>query len=356
MTGEARDDDLQRWVDEFDARQLVFENLRTEIENELRTAITVVDPEEDAAVQTELFKVHDLRSRVKKAKSFREKIGRKRYTDPFNEMRDVVGARVVCLFLSDLPTIDGIIREKFDVKDWQDKTQEAGPDKFGYRAVHYDCQIKPGYSGPHYDRIKDIWFEVQVRTILQDAWAVVEHILAYKGLRSIPSESRADFNALVGLFHLADKTFQQLRDAATQQDADAEAAVAMATGGPDLTVSRMPSVTAPDAPLNRSTVKALLRQLYPEREACDDSDYSELVEDFASAGVTGIRELQVLLSVGRDAALRREAESPPEDEDGNSGTYWDVGFARQSMKEALPEYSLPVRGWGDEDTGEDGEG
>jgi len=53
-------------------------------------------------------------------------------------MRDIVGARVVCLFLDDLPRIDNIIREKFDVKHYEDKTKEAGPDQFGYRAVHYD--------------------------------------------------------------------------------------------------------------------------------------------------------------------------------------------------------------------------
>ena len=338
MTGEARDHDLKRWVDEFDARQQTFEDLRVEVENALRTAITVVDPEEDAAITTQLFKVHDLRSRVKKCKSFLDKILLKRYTDPFNEMRDIVGARVVCLFLDDLPKIDNIIREMFDVKHSQDKTKEAGPDKFGYRAVHYDCKIKPSHSGPHYDHIKEIWFEIQVRTILQDAWAVVEHILGYKGPHSIPDESRADFSALVGLFHLADKTFQQLRDAATQQDVDAKTEVAEATGGQDITASPT-AVPIGDIGLNRSIVKALLRQLYPYREPSLDWQYSQFVEELAAVGVTGINQLHRLLISGHVSALRSEEANPPEDEDGNTYVRDDVWFARESVGFAMPEFS-----------------
>ena len=282
----------------------------------------------------------NLRSRVKKRKSFRDKILDKRYTDPFNEIRDIVGARVVCLFLDDLPPIDNIIREKFDVKNYEDKTKKAGTDKFGYRAVHYDCKIKPSYSGPHYNHIKEIWFEVQVRTILQDAWAVVEHILGYKGLHSIPDESRADFSALVGLFHLADKTFQQIRDSATQQDVAARTAEAEATGGRDITVSTPTAVAViADIGLNRSIVKALLRQLYADRVPNPDSVYSEFVEELAAVGVTGIKQLQALLISGHESARRREAANPPEDHDGKPAVFTDVGFARESVGFSMPEFS-----------------
>lgn len=330
------DDDVQAWVDRFDAEQLNLKALRQEIESELRTAITVVDTDDDAPTETQLFKVHDLRSRVKKRKSFLDKILRKNYSDPFNQMRDIVGARIVCLFLADLPAVDKIIREKFDVRDHQDKTKEAPPDQFRYRAVHYDCKIKPTYTGPHYDGIKEFWFEIQVRTILQDAWAVVEHILGYKGPNSIPDESRADFSALVGLFHLADKTFQQIRDTAAQQDVDAQAEVAEATGGKDITVSPPPAKIA-DLGLNRSVVKALLAQLYPDRLQTSDIHYSEFVEELAAVGVTSTRQLMPLLIGGHEDALRSEEENPPE-EKGRPTLYNRIGFARESMNYALPEF------------------
>lgn len=112
-------------------------------------------------------------------------------------------------------------------------------------------------------------FEIQVRTILQDAWAVIEHYLAYKGVNSIPDESRADFSALVGLFHLADRTFQQLRQSSVQQDVDAATEVAEATAEARINISATATV---DIGINRSTVKALLRSLYPDRKPSDDSD------------------------------------------------------------------------------------
>lgn len=349
---EARDEELQQWVDLYDAKLQTFKDLRGEVENELRSAVTVVDPDEDAGTSTQLFKVHDLRSRVKKRQSFRDKILLKRYSDPFDQMRDIVGARVVCLFLDDLPSIDEIIRDKFDVKRWEDKTKEAGPDRFGYRAIHYDCQIKTSYSGPRYDSIKGIWFEIQLRTILQDAWAVVEHTLGYKGPHSIPLESQADFSALVGLFHLADKSFQQLRDAATQQDTDARSAVAAVTASGSITVS--PTPASADVGINRSTLKALLRHLYEEREASDDSDYSEFVEELASIGITRISRLRSLLAEGHDEALNSEAENPPVDEWDSESRYTDVGFARQAMESVSPDYRTPVSDlWADDEEDDD---
>lgn len=351
MGSEARDEYAQKWVDEFDARQQNFKALRIEIESELRTAITVVDPDEDTDTTTQLFKVHDLRSRVKTRKSFREKVQRKRYADPFYEMRDIVGARVVCLFLDDTPVVDQIIRDKFDVKYWQDKTKEAGPDKFGYRAIHYDCVIKPSYSGPHYDKIKDVWFEIQVKTILQDAWAVVEHILGYKGVQSIPQASRADFSALVGLFHLADGTFQRIRDVARQQDNEAIETVAAATEGLPV------SLPASDIPINRSTLKALLHQLFPDRRSSEDSGYSTLVEELASVAITEIGPLRDLLAAANESALGSESERPPWDKFKNRTTYTDIGFVRHCLSITLPEYNPPVSEWAydDDDDGDDDE-
>ena len=56
-----------------------------------------------------------------------------------------------------------------------------------------------------------IKFEIQCRTILQNAWASVSHRLAYKGEASIPEALRKDFHALAGLFYVADKHFELLK-------------------------------------------------------------------------------------------------------------------------------------------------
>src|ERR1051325_381880 len=48
--------------------------------------------------------------RAKTLKSFLEKIERKKYDDPFKAITDFAGVRVVCLYLTDIPVIEGIIR------------------------------------------------------------------------------------------------------------------------------------------------------------------------------------------------------------------------------------------------------
>jgi ppGpp synthetase/RelA/SpoT-type nucleotidyltranferase len=223
------------------------------------------------------LKIHYYTSRLKERRSFLEKVARKGYADPFKEMHDFVGARVVCLFLDDLAIIDDLIRKTFLVVGHEDKTSSSSTEVFGYRAVHYDCQILPSQRGRLYDPIKSITFEVQVRTILQDAWASVEHYLGYKGSSSVPDESKRDFGALVGLFHLADKTFQQIKYASARLDRAAENTVKEAAEQEGL------AADSAGIAINRSTLKAFLRQTYPDREISDDATYSDFVEELSAA-------------------------------------------------------------------------
>jgi putative GTP pyrophosphokinase len=73
-----------------------------------------------------------------------------------------------------------------------------------------DGAPQKGHSGPRYDPLKHLRFEVQVRTIVMDAGAAVSHHLDYKGGTSVPSELRKDFYALSGLFYVADQHFEVL--------------------------------------------------------------------------------------------------------------------------------------------------
>ena len=63
--------------------------------------------------------------------------------------------------------------------------------------------MRAEYSGPRYDNIAVLPFEIQVRTIAMDAWANVSHHLDYKSDKDVPAELRKDFYALSGLFYLA---------------------------------------------------------------------------------------------------------------------------------------------------------
>ena len=64
-----------------------------------------------------------------------------------------------------------------------------------------------------YQRFTGQIVEVQVRTILQHAWAEIEHDIQYKSLRTIPTEIRRRFVALAGMLEIADREFQAIDDA-----------------------------------------------------------------------------------------------------------------------------------------------
>lgn len=328
MTAEPSDYDVERWIRAFDSDSATFNRLCEEVQYALESAI------EQAGVKT-----HSIVSRVKGRDSYREKLTRKQYADPMSDMRDIVGARIVCLFPSDVEKIDTIIRNTFDVVQYDDKGKDSPPEMWRYLSVHYDCRIKHVHQGPRYDGIKGRTFEIQVRTILQDAWATVEHYLAYKGASSIPAELRRDFSALVGLFHVADKSFQQIYDESIALDKQASQEVsavakALRPGQEEPKKSRIA--------INRSTLKALCHQLYPDRKGSPDGAYSELVEDLAKVGLRYIDELQDLLSRGRAEAESRETGYLRDHK--GFDPLSDIGLSRLTISILMPEFREMLRG------------
>ncbi|WP_338137276.1 hypothetical protein [Vibrio furnissii] len=93
-----------------------------------------------------------------------------------------------------------------------DKVEGSGVDQFGYGALHYLVHLKTDYLKARYPELENLTCEIQVRTILQDAWAVVAHHLSYKQESDIPHHLRRKLNALSGLFETADDQFERIRE------------------------------------------------------------------------------------------------------------------------------------------------
>ena len=197
------------------------------------------------------IKTHTLSGRVKNSQSLLEKVERKRYDRPLEQAEDLVGCRVVCLFLSDLPRLREVVVDLFNVVDESDKIADGAVEAFGYMSVHFICTLKAEYSGPRYEGLGDFKFEIQCRTILMDAWANVSHYLSYKAEASIPEDLRKDFHALSGLFYVADRHFELFygESIASRREAD----VAIAQQGPETSwtfrSTRTPSLLTCDGSL-----------------------------------------------------------------------------------------------------------
>lgn len=157
------------------------------------------------------IKTHSIGHRIKKVSSILDKVRRKSIEKPFEQLHDLVGFRVVCLFLSDLEEIGKIIRNEFEVFDEDDKINDTELNIFGYMSLHLKANLKQSMVTEYGNEIKNIPFEIQVRTIAQDAWASISHYLDYKKKNDIPDELKRDFHALSGLFYVADTHFSILR-------------------------------------------------------------------------------------------------------------------------------------------------
>lgn len=194
--------------------------------------------------------------RAKSLESFAEKIVRKEYKEPFMEITDIAGVRVVYLYITDFPKIEQIIRAEFNVIEKVDKVKDQGPEKFGYSAVHFLVTIGQKSFGARYDDLKGLICEIQVRTVLQDAWAIIDHHLVYKQESAVPGILKRKLNSLSGLFETADDQFDRIRSQREMYVRDVESKV-------DKKSEFL------DQEINLDTVRALLKLRFPDKEIED---------------------------------------------------------------------------------------
>lgn len=132
--------------------------------------------------------IHTEQSRAKSLQSLGKRLKNKKIID----FRDLAGARVIFHFKDDLETLCDDRRESIsnwfgiEAKESFEKKIDPGSDVFGYDSYHFVFRVTPGtqFFGAlrKYDqeRFLGMWCEIQLRTILQHAWAEAEHELLYK--------------------------------------------------------------------------------------------------------------------------------------------------------------------------------
>lgn len=153
--------------------------------------------------------------RTKDKDSFVEKIKRKSYKYPFEQCTDLVGIRIIVLYLDDLDKISEIIENEFliDYENSADKSKLYDPDRFGYLSIHYVASLSESRSKqPEWKPYSELKFEIQIRTILQHAWSEIDHKLRYKKEDEVPKELKRNLYRLIALLELADKEFKDILD------------------------------------------------------------------------------------------------------------------------------------------------
>lgn len=191
--------DAECWYDE---NKVLYEQFSKEVE-EIITKI----------LKTKGIPFQSVTYRVKDKVSYLNKCGSEKYTDPIEQVMDVSGIRIIAYTNQDVIEICKVLQEEFliDEDNSSNKADVLETDKVGYLSVHYILQLNEKrlalaeYKG--YGQIKS---EVQVRTLLQHAWAEIEHDRNYKFAGVLPNEIKRRFHLIAGVLEMMDREFDNL--------------------------------------------------------------------------------------------------------------------------------------------------
>jgi hypothetical protein len=209
-----------------------------------------------------------------------------------------------------------------------DKIEGQAPSLFEYMSVHYVVRMKDSYSGPRYEAIKGLPFEIQARTILMDGWANVSHHLDYRGGSSIPSELRRDFHALSGLLYMADKHFELFFSKTEDSRRRAEESIVVREE-PDYSQE-----------INTDTLLAYLQKRFPDRPHRPGKVVADLVLELTAWGHSRLSDLDHTLQRTARAFKEFEKDQPP----AKGKLFTDVGTVRASLALVNDEYSHKIYG------------
>lgn len=177
--------------------------------------------------------------------------------------------------------------------------------------MHYICSLPQSFCGPRYDELKDLFFEIQLRTIAMHAWSTISHYLDYKSPHSIPTNLRKDFNALSALFYVVDSHFELFFRSSQEAMKSAEAKA-----------QRLPEIQKEE--INFNTLSAYLNKRYSDRKHSQPEIISQLVEELVGTGYDTINQIELVLNKTIEALNSYEGTA-------QSGWYSDVGAVRISF-------------------------
>ncbi len=125
---------------------------------------------------------------------------------------DVLAVRVICPFIGDLQRVEDALAAEFTIREVEHKGSQSSFKEFGYQSTHLLLEL-PEDLRDGLELLEPPVCEVQVRTILQDAWAEVEHELVYKAeFTPFDDPMRRKLAALNANLTLSDMLFQEIRD------------------------------------------------------------------------------------------------------------------------------------------------
>lgn len=238
--------------------------------------------------------LHQISSRTKSFDSLSNKIINKDKYSELNEITDIVGIRIITYLESEVDTIDSLIRKEFkiDVENSYNK-RLLQTNEFGYRSLHLVASLDESRLRlTEYRRYESLKFEIQIRSILQHAWAEIEHDLGYKGKSSIPDSSVRSFNRMAALLESADIEFDRLKKELTKYEKEVPGLIERSPESVTINQASIDSLVKNDKTFERAREYV--------RNNCgatfdEPGSYSDLIDKLELFEIKNIKELQQLI-------------------------------------------------------------
>lgn len=152
----------------------------------------------------------EITGRTKDRDKVLEKISRKNYKNPMIEVTDLSGIRVTTYFENSIAPVCALVRKVFNIIeiDSVDQSIALGVDRIGYRSMHFVCNLGTNRETlPEYAGLANLPFEIQIRTVLQHAWAELSHDRAYKFRGKLRDDLQRRVNLCSGMLEMIDREF-----------------------------------------------------------------------------------------------------------------------------------------------------
>lgn len=113
-------------------------------------------------------------------KSLKSENGNPKYEDPFVQIQDQIGARVIVFYREDITLVEKEVEAYYRHIEKKELIPES-ESEFGYVGKHYVLRI-PEDVIENDDEKSMIpqFFELQIKTLFQHAWSEANHDLGYK--------------------------------------------------------------------------------------------------------------------------------------------------------------------------------
>ena len=142
--------------------------------------------------------------RAKEISSFLKKVLKGKYSDPYSEIKDKAGVRVVAHYPWDIKKIERLVQEEFVVCNYEDKRAEASFQTLDYRGTHYEVKYD---AGPLESR--GLFCEIQILTRAESLWADTAHYLSYKPAQPPSNRVQRAVYRLIALLEIFDSEVER---------------------------------------------------------------------------------------------------------------------------------------------------